>query len=268
MILNQTLCSPVQKESREEEKKRKAALNEENGWGPAGETRGSGKSHTQKFGLQCRLTQLQMCAHSHIPQWHRVHVLNVTHIQKEADNHTCYHDTNGLWLESISQKTSGTNGNHISGPGAAPEGERLCLTESFFSTENKYGVFHLYYFIQLPGEQSTTKRKDGKHEVTGATGVSAAVWATGFRVPPWPMTTWTSTEGAGWLIIHMCTPQNACMSFFYARKTYTDSGQRWALKPSDCRLAHHWRSAFIWQHRLSSMAVKWLSSTSGLRNNK
>lgn len=58
MILNQTVCSPVQKEEKREgnkkkkEKEHKAATNEENGWGPAAEKGGSGKLRAHKLTLK------------------------------------------------------------------------------------------------------------------------------------------------------------------------------------------------------------------------
>lgn len=48
----------------------------------------------------------------------------------------------------------------------------------YFSAENKQGIFHLYYFIQLEGEESLpTMRRDGKHQVSGAAGEAPAIWA-------------------------------------------------------------------------------------------
>lgn len=123
MILNQTLCSLVQKgeEERRKEKKHQAATNEENGWGPAGERErgGSGKSHTHTHTQAWNTTQTHAVTdvHARTRAVHSERALDITRAlkkKKDTGSHTCYHDTNGLWLESISQKTSDTNGNHIS----------------------------------------------------------------------------------------------------------------------------------------------------------
>lgn len=69
-----------------------------------------------------------VASHIHTQTWNTVHSHTVadvhTHTERTTGhtecmhytsrNHTCYHDINALWLESISQKTSDTNGNHIS----------------------------------------------------------------------------------------------------------------------------------------------------------
>ena len=72
-----------------------------------------------------------------------------------------------------------------------------CLMESFFflslslSAENKQDIFHLHYFIQLEGEESLPSTGgDGKHKGSDAAGEARR--ATGFQVPPGPMTTCTA----------------------------------------------------------------------------
>lgn len=129
--------SAKREEDGKKEKKHKAATNEENGWGPAGKRGGSGKSHThtQTWNTMQTHTATDLHTHrghttGHIECMHYTH----THTKKEADNHTCCHDTNGLWLESISQKTSDTNGNHISDLVLLQKRRRgpCCLMESFF----------------------------------------------------------------------------------------------------------------------------------------
>lgn len=84
-----------------------------------------------------------------------------------------------------------------------PRKEGEGLDGILFSAENKQDFFHLYYFIQLEGEESLpTMRTDGKQKVSGAAGEALAwpselhktQWATG----PWaylcPMTACTAAK--------------------------------------------------------------------------
>lgn len=57
-------------------------------------------------------------------------------------------------------------------------GEGHCCLMEYFSAENKQDIFHLYYCIQLEGEESLpTMRRDGKHKVSSAAGEAPAIWA-------------------------------------------------------------------------------------------
>lgn len=69
--------------------------------------------------------------------------------------------------------------------------------KSFFPSENKQYCFHLYHFIQLEGEESlptmqTDVQKESERCCRRGCGHLSCIktqGATGFQVPPWPMTT-------------------------------------------------------------------------------
>lgn len=88
-----------------------------------------------------------------------------------------------------------------------PRKEGEGLDGILFSAENKQDFFHLYYFIQLEGEESLpTMRTDGKQKGSSAAGEAAAwpselhkaQWATGPRAPRCPMTTCTAAKDTDW----------------------------------------------------------------------
>lgn len=150
-------------------------------------------SHTHKLGRPDRLTLSQNTQRDTLSAC----IVHHTHIKRGS-----YHDINGPWLESISQKTSETNRNHISDLVALQkEGKGRAAWWNPFSAENKQEIFHLYYFIQRGREESLpTMRKDGNtkwvvpQERPGPSKLQKTKWATGFRVLPWPITTCTTAE--------------------------------------------------------------------------
>lgn len=160
MILNQTLCSPVQKEkTRGKKRKRNTKLQQMKKMVEAlqerkGAVTSHTHTHTHKLGRQGRLTQSPNTQRDTLSAC----IIHHTHIKRGS-----YHDINGAWLESISQKTSDTNGNHISDLVLLQkEGKGRAAWWNTFSAENKQEIFHLYYFLQREGEGSLpTMRKDG-----------------------------------------------------------------------------------------------------------
>lgn len=200
MILNQTLCSPVQKEKRREKRKETQSCNKWRKWlRPCRRERGQWQvthSHTHKLTMKTHNVRTHTHTMGHIKCTHYTHI-------NGTDKHTLHHDTNGLWLESISQKTSDTNGNHISG--LVPEKKLRALIESF-SRQKINKTFSIsiisYNWREKKASQPWGQMENRKwavlQERPWPSELHKTQWATGLQAPLWLMTTCTTAEDTDW----------------------------------------------------------------------
>lgn len=186
--------------------------------------------------------------------------MHALHIKRGRQPHKLY-DTNGLWLESINQKTSDTNGNHISDLVLLQKQRRgPILPDGILLLEKINNHFPSLLF------HTTRGGRDGKHKVSDAAGEAGAgciKHREAQALPPWPMTTGRESR----LHIHSYTPRSVLfLNTHFSVKTYMQRS-RSAERLADSWPTQHRQATFIRQHG-TKKAVKGITSTSGVRNNK
>ena len=101
-----------------------------------------------------------------------------SHTNKQHRQPLCYHDTNALRLESISQKTSDTNGNHISGRILTQKRRRGPWWNPFSPQKiNNTVSISIISYNWREKKAFQPCKQTYKKKVSGAAGEAVAIWA-------------------------------------------------------------------------------------------